>query len=105
VLGCARLLAGEAKRPGVLLVAVGHAGVPALHAAALEPGLFESVKVTRALSSWSDAIHARVTRNQLVNAVHGALTAYDLPDLAGSIGDRLTIGEAANPMGMAGAER
>ena len=105
ILVCARWLAGESKRPAVRLVAVGHVGVPALHAAALEPGLFESAKVSRVLTSWCHAIHTRATRNQLVNAVHGALTAYDLPDLAGAIGGRLTIAEPVDPMGRAGEGR
>jgi dienelactone hydrolase len=105
ILACARWLAGESERPAVRLIAVGHVGVPALHAAALEPGLFESVKIARTPTSWSDAIHARVTRNQLVNAVHGALTAYDLPDLAGAIGGRLRIEEPVDPMGRAAKDR
>ena len=103
VLICARLLAEQYKGP-VDLIAVGNVCVPALHAAALEPNLFASVRLIRGLTSWSDVIESGLSRNQLVNAVHGALTIYDLPDLARVVGDRLTLeqpvdaqGESARP--------
>jgi dienelactone hydrolase len=56
--------------------------VPAvLHAAAFEPDLFASVTLENGLESWGGLLGERVTRNQLINAVHGALLVYDLPDL------------------------
>lgn len=73
------------------LIAVGNVGVPALHAAALEPHKFQKIKISETLISWSDVIHRRLTKNQLVNTVHGALKTYDLPDLAVLLGDKLTI--------------
>jgi len=76
---------------GVRLVAVGHVGIPALHAAAVEPGLFESVKLVRSLASWSAVIHSRLTRVQAAQIVHGALQQYDLPDLAATLDGRLTV--------------
>jgi len=76
------------------LAAVGHVGVPALHAAALEPALFGSVKLTRTLVSWSNAIHCQMTWGQYVNAVHGALREYDLPNLAGVLGAKLIVEDA-----------
>ena len=51
VLVCARYAAERAAggREGVVrLVAVGNVGIPALHAAALEPGLFQSATLSRA---------------------------------------------------------
>ncbi len=81
------------------LAARGNAGIPALHAAALEPDLFKSVRITRALDSWSDIIRKRKTYNQLVNAVHGALALYDLPDLVRMIGDKITIEQPLDARG------
>jgi dienelactone hydrolase len=99
VLVCARYAAGSAGNGSVSveLVAVGNVGVPALHAAVLEPQLFASVKLSRTLASWSSVAHARQTNNQLVNAVHGALETYDLPDLAGMLGGKLTLDQPVDP--------
>jgi cephalosporin-C deacetylase-like acetyl esterase len=79
-----RFLAGfraGAKSRRVHLIAIGEAGPPALHAAALEPELFASLRLDRSLVSWSNVVRTPVTRNQLINTVHGALKTYDLPDL------------------------
>ncbi len=105
ILSCARALQG--KHPGPLdLVAVGSICVPALHAAALEPQLFGSVKLVRGLVSWSNVVELAQSRNQLVNTVPGALTTYDLPDLVRTLGDRVTIEQPLNaqgePMGAVG---
>ena len=83
----------------VHLVAVGNVGVPALHAAALESDAFGSVTLKRTLVSWSDVIEKRKTFNQLVNAVHGVLEVYDLPDLAGFLGDKIRIEDPLNAQG------
>jgi cephalosporin-C deacetylase-like acetyl esterase len=100
VLVCARFLKQEHGGP-VELIAVGNVGVPALHAAALEPDLFASVKLVRPLTSWSNVIELGRSVNQQVNAVHGALTTYDLPDLAGALGNRLIVEESLNALGEA----
>jgi hypothetical protein len=84
---------------GVDLVAVGNVGVPALHAAALEPSLFHSVKLSQTLVSWASVVHCRLTRLQYVNAVHGALREYDLPNLAATLGDKLTVEDARDGAG------
>ncbi len=98
VLVCARLL--RQTQPGpVSLIAIGHVSVPALHAAALEPDLFGSVKLTRSLVSWSNVVELGRSYNQLANTVHGALTVYDLPNLAVTLGDKLTIEEPLNALG------
>jgi dienelactone hydrolase len=99
ILVCARFLRSQQATDKVDLVAIGHVAVPALHAAALEPDLFGSVKAVRMLVSWSNVIESGISHNQLVNAVHGALTTYDLPDLAGTLGPALTIEQPLNAMG------
>jgi cephalosporin-C deacetylase-like acetyl esterase len=98
VLVCARFIEQEYGE-SVELIAVGNVGVPALHAAALEPDLFSSVKLARSLTSWSNVIELGRSVNQQVNAVHGALTTYDLPDLAGMLGDKLIVKEPLNAVG------
>jgi cephalosporin-C deacetylase-like acetyl esterase len=98
ILICARFL--QQQEDGrVDLVAVGHVSVPALHAAALEPDIFGSIKLKRGLVSWSNLIESGRSQNQLVNTVHGALTVYDLPDLAATLGDKLAIEEPLNALG------
>jgi hypothetical protein len=97
IMKCARFLK-EQRDGDVNLVATGNVCVPALHAAALEPDLFGSVKLVRGLSSWSNVIESGISVNQFVNTVHGALKVYDLPDLAETLGDKLTIEEPLNAM-------
>ncbi len=98
MLVCANLL--HQQRPGpVDLITVGHVSVPALHATALEPDMFGEVTLVRSLVSWSNLIELGRSYNQLVNTVHGALTTYDLPDLARILGDKLTVEEPINALG------
>ena len=87
------------------LIAVGHVGVPALHAAALEPSLFGSVKLSQTLISWASVIERRVTRFQYALAVHGALIEYDLPDLAATLGPKLTVEDPLDAAGKPVAPR
>jgi len=98
ILICARFLQQQ-KDSLVDLVAVGHVSVPALHAAALESDMFGSIKLMRGLASWSNVIEMGLSNNQLVNTVHGALTVYDLGDLAATLGDSLSIEEPLNALG------
>ena len=98
VLVCARFLKQEQAGP-VELIAAGNVTIPALHAAALEPELFGSVRLTGLLSSWSNVIESGLSYNQQVNAVQGALTTYDLPDLAATLGDKLVVKETLNALG------
>jgi hypothetical protein len=81
------------------LVAVGQVCVPALHAAALESDIFSQVKLVCPLISWSNIIELGLSYNQLANTVHGALTTYDLPDLAATLGANLTIEQPLNALG------
>jgi hypothetical protein len=98
ILVCARLLSQEKDGP-VNLISTGNVGVPALHAAALEPALFNSIKLVRSLSSWSSVIESGCSFNQQVNTVHGALKTYDLPNLANVLGDKLTVEEPLDAFG------
>lgn len=63
------------------VVGIGEAAIPTLHAAALRPTLFKSVKLRNMIPSWADLVAARQNYNQAANVVHGALRYYDLPDL------------------------
>jgi hypothetical protein len=98
VLVCTRLL-GQRRKGKVNLIAVGNVSVPALNAAALEPDIFDSVKLKNCLVSWSNVVELGRSFNQLVNTVHGALTVYDLPNLAATLGDKLTVEEPLNALG------
>lgn len=84
ILRCTRFLAtweNQGPPARIDLLAIGVVGPPALHAAALEQHLYQSVKLIRSLSSWSDVVRHPDAPGQLINTVHGALRAYDLPDL------------------------
>lgn len=80
---------GNAK---VELIAVGEAAIPALHAAALSPERFHHVRLKQMIRSWTHVVSAPEHYNQLVNAVHGVLRHYDLPDLV-----KLTSAEVSDP--------
>lgn len=69
----------------VHLVGVGQAAIPALHAAALEPGLFTTVTLRRLPGDWSSIVGQSAPVGQLPSTVHGALGVYDLPDLVRSL--------------------
>ena len=88
VLICARFLS-EWDKPEqpvrVDVVATGVVGPSALHAAALETSLFDSLTLQSSLPSWSDVVRHPEVPGQLVNTVHGALRTYDLPDLVQSL--------------------
>lgn len=99
-LACARYFSTTNGGRPLALVAIGEVAPPALHAAALEPGLFSSVELKRCLAAWSDVVRTPVTRNQAVNLVHGALTRYDLPDLKAAIPTgRLTLADPVDAVG------
>ena len=84
----------------IQLIATGEAAIPALHAAALEPSRFESVRLKSMIRSWAEVVAAPENLNQLVNAVHGALRHYDLPDLVELAGkDRVKIEEPVDVVG------
>jgi dienelactone hydrolase len=103
ILASARVLREYRKRANpyrIHLIAVGEPGPAALHAAALEPEMFASLTLRRSLVSWTNVVHTPETRNQLVNAVHGALRVYDLPDLLATLPeDSVTIEEPVDAAG------
>ena len=102
VLVCSRFLASYETNGSacqVHVIGVGNAGIPALHAAALEPQLFASVALRRTLISWSDVVRTPAATNQLATVVHGALGSYDLPDLVKLAGaGKLTIEEPVDAL-------
>ncbi|MFH1965583.1 MAG: hypothetical protein ABIJ42_08600, partial [Acidobacteriota bacterium] len=84
----------------VHVVATGELGLPALHATALEKELFSSLELHRSLISWSEAVNTPITKNVLINVVHGALKTYDLPDLVSLFGaEKVTIVEPVDALG------
>ncbi len=82
------------------LIAIGGVGVPALHAAFVEPARFHHVTIEQAITSWDEVVRADRTYGQLMNVVHGALRTYDLPDLAAILGDKLTIRHPVSALGL-----
>ncbi len=102
VLVCARFLRGDRRANRLRVVAIGEAGPPALHAVALEPALFDSLELQRSIVSWDAVVRTPVTRNQLINTVHGALRFYDLPDLLAALpAGRATVKNPLDPAGEA----
>ena len=81
------------------LFAVDEACIPALHAAALLPGVFQTVTLRRCLDSWEEVVRADESFDQLVNVVHGVLRHYDIPDLVKMVGtDRVKFVEPVNAL-------
>lgn len=104
VLVCARYLAGTSSGLNasvrVAVIANGETGVPALHAAALEPQLLSSLRLERSVTSWSEVLRTPTAKNQNVNTVFGALRVYDLPDLVASRpGNAVTLVDPLDPEG------
>lgn len=75
----------RAEKSGVRLIAIGVAGPPALHAAALNQDLVTGLELAQSLTSWSTYLQHPDEKGQLVNSVHKALHWYDLPDLIGTL--------------------
>ena len=91
ILVCARWLAARYHTESVTMDVSGNLGVPALHAAAMEPQLVKKLHLDRTLASWQHVVHQHPTHNQLINTVHGALRSYDLPDLQALIKRKVDI--------------
>lgn len=72
---------------GIEVVGVGSYGPIALHAAALDPRI-KKVTLDHSVISWSAVTRTPINYDQLSAVVPGALTAYDLPDLAALIAPR-----------------
>ena len=101
ILACARFASDQwNKGRPVHLTGRGEAGIPALHAAALEPQLFASTRLERTLRTWTGVISTSRTRNQQANTVSGALRFYDLPDLVSTLpGNKLVLHEPVDAAG------
>ncbi|WP_254508336.1 acetylxylan esterase [Anatilimnocola floriformis] len=85
ILVAAQHLSESGEKSEVHLIGVGVCGPPALHAAAVERDLFAGLELRGSSVSWSDYVRHPERPGQLVNSVHGALRAYDLPDLLRSL--------------------
>ncbi len=87
ILACTKFLTKRSSHTsGIELIADGEVGVPALHAAFLNPELFTHIDISNTLESWRDVIKSEKSFDQLVNVVNGALKYYDLPDLVKFLG-------------------
>jgi len=83
----------------VRLYAAGQAAVPALHAAALCPDCFAHTTIVEIIPSWTDVATIPRARRQLMNAVHNALSWYDLPDLLKLVPEnKITVGATSLPL-------
>ena len=81
---------GRIKGNSVELVGIGHCGLVALHAAAIDPRV-TTVKTVRTISSWMDLIGNPLARHHLKDVVPGAMGSYDLPDLIRAIGPEKVV--------------
>ncbi len=80
------------------LVALGEAAIPALHAAALHPSQFATVRLRGMIRSWAEVVRATDNQNQAVNVVHGVLLHYDLEDLVELVGkEKIQVEDSVNP--------
>lgn len=75
----------EARSRSVHLMAIGNTTVPALHTAALYSDLFDRITLKDGIPSWEAVVKTPRVKCQLINAVHDALSWYDLPDLVSLI--------------------
>jgi len=90
----------DKPRAAIHVIGIGEAGPAVLHAAALEPELFNHVSLRRSLISWANLVRTPDSRHQLVNVVPGALQKYDLPDLVTAIGsERIDVEEPVDARG------
>lgn len=85
---------------GFLLAGFGEAGVPALHAAFLEPARFPRLHLRGALQSWQSILDLERSYQRTGEIVPGALPLYDLPDLVARLGDRVTVEIPVDPLGL-----
>ena len=91
----------KAKSSEVSVIAIGEAALPALHAAALERDVFQTITLRQMIPSWESLVGAEGTFDQAVNMVHGVLRHYDLPDLIQMVGkERVRIEQPVDGMGV-----
>ena len=93
------LLAVLGEEKEVEAIGVGKGGPVVLHAAALDRRIAR-VRLEQSPISWTAVAEAPLARDQLSQVVPGALTLYDLPELAAGLAPRpLTIHKAIDPLG------
>jgi len=80
----ARYFAEMTGTKRVSLFAYGAAAIPASHACFLERGLFESIELLSAPSSWRKTVERPEEPFFFADAVHGALRVYDWTELLGN---------------------
>ncbi len=98
ILANARWLVDETDTTeGLRLYGFGSVGIPALHAAALEPQLFADVHLHGMLRSWDDLLRTHGVAHDYADLVHGALEVYDLPDLVGLAEETVTVQNPTRP--------
>ena len=81
-----------AKGSKVAVIATGDATVPALHAVALEPNLFEELQLSDRRTSWVAMLEESQPKRCFEDVIHGALKVYDLPNLEKLCGKKLLPG-------------
>jgi dienelactone hydrolase len=90
----------KTKTTTLSVIATGEAGIPALHAAALEPDAFTKITLRRMITSYESLVGEGETFDQTVNMIHGVLRHYDLPDLIQlARKDRIVIEQPVDAMG------
>lgn len=88
----------EADPDRLVLAAHGALGPVALHAAALDPRIHR-VAIDRSILSYRDLVERPISRDMAEVNPPGVLQHYDLPDLARSLGDRLSVFNPVNAVG------
>ena len=74
------------------LIASGHSGIVALHAAAVDDHHLSEVKLSDLPPSWDSVVKMHAPAGMLSSTIHGVLESYDWPDLIRLIGeDRVEI--------------
>ena len=94
----ARWMKADASQ-GIDVYAYGLPGTVAVHAASLEPSLFDKVEVEASLASWADVVEAGICYHPNTDLVHGALVSYDIPNLVESLGKKLLFRKSINAQG------
>ncbi|MDE0578214.1 MAG: hypothetical protein OSB39_14805, partial [Opitutales bacterium] len=74
------------------VMAIGDAAVPTLHAVALETDLFNQLELFDRRISWTAMLKESQPKRCFEDVIHGALQAYDLPDLERLCGKKLLSG-------------
>jgi cephalosporin-C deacetylase-like acetyl esterase len=79
----------DVNAANITVVASGHMGLVALHAAVLDKRI-KHVTVDRVLESYDSLLHAPMPLDAPQDILPGVLLKYDIPDLVRVLGDRVT---------------